>query len=205
MRLTREAIEWWWKGVKALGRGLGYKVWKSLQKYEVNLNMNRNFSKENLFIWFNSEAKWFHLRDARQFAYVQLVGDSCKLESESWSYFSEVWGQGCEHEVILATEWGSGKQHASVSAASWQQGIAECLGCVQVVVEKGERSRSVNSRADSADRRAVWDVTTVANEKGAMSKRASAASMVNAEPLEMWSKKRWKRGQKWGEDQSMSD
>ena len=109
MRLTREAIEWWWKGVKALGRGLGYKVWKSVQKYEVNLNMNRNFSKLNLFIWLNSEAEWFHLRDARQFAYVQLVGDSCKLESESWSYFSEVWGQGCEHEVILETEWGSGK------------------------------------------------------------------------------------------------
>ena len=55
----------------------------------------------------------------------------------------------------------------------------------QVVVKKGERSRSANSRADSADRRAGWDVTTVANEKGAMSKRASAASMVNAEPLEM--------------------
>ena len=70
------------------------------------------------------------------------------------------------------------------------------MGCVQG--EKGERSRSANSRADSADRRAGWDVTTVANEKGAMSKRASAASMVNAEPLEMGSKKRWKKGAEMG-------
>ena len=59
---------------------------------------------------------------------------------------------------------GSGKQWASVSAACWQQGITECLGCVQVMIEKGERSRSANSRADSADSRAVWEVNTEVNE-----------------------------------------
>ena len=112
------------KGSKRWGEGLVIRFEKVCRNMRSTWIWTETFQKKNLFIWLNSEAEWFHLRDARQFAnaYVQLVGGSCKLESESWSYFSEVWGQGCEHEVILATEWGSGKQRASVSAASWQQG-----------------------------------------------------------------------------------
>lgn len=146
------------KGSRGWGGGWVIRFEKVCENTRSTWTWTETFQRKiYILIWLNSEAEWFHLGDARQFAYVWLVGGSFKQEYESWSYFSEVGGRVAGMRSYWPLDGGSGKQWASASAASWQQGIAECLGCVQVVTKKGERSRSANNRADSADSRLGCD------------------------------------------------